>query len=188
MERFHNLSTRLSPEPRRAHGFHRDDAKVHHGGENERLARSSSDRVPAWDAVQGGGAGAGAGAGYAAAHGKETMMFPGTTDAAPDNQFKDGQFTDGIWIGFIDVRYARVNTPKQKKKGVGGGGGGFIRSKNSGGGGGGGSGGEGGVRPRERGLDQGAGAGGGIGNSGARLSSPTPIMVHVRERVKSNQC
>ena len=107
MERFHNLSTRLSPEPRRAHGFHREDAKGHHKGENERLAWSSSDGVPAWDAVQGGGAGAGAGAGYAAAHGKETMMFPGTTDAAPDNQFKDGQVTDGIWI------YRRALCPGQ---------------------------------------------------------------------------
>jgi hypothetical protein len=170
MERFHNLSTRLSPEPRRAHGFHRDDAKVHHGGENERLARSSSDGVPAWDAVQGGGGGAG----YAAAHGKETMMLPSTTDVAPDNQFTDGQFTDGIWI----YRRALCQHAKAEEgEGGGGGGGGFIRSKNSGGGGGGGgSGGEGGARPRERGLDQGAGAGAGIGHSGARLSSYTKYV------------
>jgi hypothetical protein len=169
MERFHNLSTRLSPEPRRAHGFHMDDATVHHGGENERLARSSSDGVPTWNAVQGGGAGAS----YAAAHGKETMMLPGTTNAAPDNQFTDGQFTDGIWI------YRRTLCQHAKAEdggGWGGGGGGCIRSKNSGGAGGSGSGGEGGARPRERGLDQGAGAGGGKGHSGARLSSYTKYV------------
>lgn len=158
MERFHNLSTRLSPELRRAHGSHRDDAKVHYRGENEQLPGSSSDGVPAWKA----------------AHGKETMMFPGPTDAAPDNQFTNGEFTEGIWI------YRRTpcqHTKAEEGVNKGGGGGDFIQSKSSGGGGGGVSGVEVGARPRERGLDQEARAGGGIGHSGARLSSYTKYVV-----------